>query len=801
MVAMVTTAMAQTIMELEVGESYTINLSAESNVYGHVYYNAESTDNLYYDATYTAANATNANYHFVFTEAGTDANGNKLYYISPKNADGVYAYNKNESNGGGSQNSVGLTSDETVKTEKGKWYVYDNGTYQFIVPAWKDGDNYVLGGCCWNAWSDPAENYTLGMWGRGAGNPNYQGDNCLKIEIQSREPKVNLANGKYIFRVQNNRNVVRYNGEILAKGEVAADAADENHVFTITKGSNGFYSIQTVDGKYVTYSSTANGATIAVSDAADATDANKWWSIREGSSSSSFRTIVPSTNDVDGAPGWNYATTINNVTNAAVGLWTSTGDGSQWYIVKAAEVYTGKVKMKIANIVASSNGTNIVKADDENSVFTINRGENGYYTIQTTDNSFLTYEGKNGGDAVKITAEANATDDNKWWVIAYDVTDRAALDIFPKQGNIGKDTPSLNWSIDATGAANTGLGFWGASDANSYVTLDMVAAEGLYYIKATGTGNDANWYMTFENGNDWKAKAPTAGKLNVNYIWSLEACDNGYKMKSCNLNKYAELGNAEELSGGPSHFQSEYDNGSNFIFTNKGGNVFTIKDGNNNVVRSEGSGALNYWWGETNETWTLIPVNEIDITLSDIAGEGWATAYLPFDVTLPEGLTAYYVSEINNGSVILTEANDVPANNGVVLTGTPGEYTLNIAEATSEITGNYLAGTTIDTEITKEEGNSYYVLANKNGIGFYNAVLGDDATKFKNAANKAYLVVPGASEVASYSFRFGEGTTGIDQITDNRVQSTVIYDLTGRRVENISAPGIYIVGGKKVLVK
>jgi hypothetical protein len=28
-----------------------------------------------------------------------------------------------------------------------------------------------------------------------------------------------------------------------------------------------------------------------------------------------------------------------------------------------------------------------------------------------------------------------------------------------------------------------------------------------------------------------------------------------------------------------------------------------------------------------------------------------------------------------------------------------------------------------------------------------------------------------------------------------------IYDLTGRRVENITAPGIYIVNGKKVLVK
>ena len=47
----------------------------------------------------------------------------------------------------------------------------------------------------------------------------------------------------------------------------------------------------------------------------------------------------------------------------------------------------------------------------------------------------------------------------------------------------------------------------------------------------------------------------------------------------------------------------------------------------------------------------------------------------------------------------------------------------------------------------------------------------------------------------------GEGTTGIEDITDNRVESTEIYDLQGRRVNEITEKGIYIVNGKKVLVK
>ena len=61
-----------------------------------------------------------------------------------------------------------------------------------------------------------------------------------------------------------------------------------------------------------------------------------------------------------------------------------------------------------------------------------------------------------------------------------------------------------------------------------------------------------------------------------------------------------------------------------------------------------------------------------------------------------------------------------------------------------------------------------------------------------------YFRVAGLKSVTAYEFT---GVTGVDEITENRVQSTVICDITGRRVETITAPGIYIVNGKKVLVK
>ena len=57
------------------------------------------------------------------------------------------------------------------------------------------------------------------------------------------------------------------------------------------------------------------------------------------------------------------------------------------------------------------------------------------------------------------------------------------------------------------------------------------------------------------------------------------------------------------------------------------------------------------------------------------------------------------------------------------------------------------------------------------------------------------------SNAVSYSFRFGEGTTGIENVTTENVNVTVIYDLTGRRVEAITAPGIYIVNGVKRVIR
>ena len=188
----------------------------------------------------------------------------------------------------------------------------------------------------------------------------------------------------------------------------------------------------------------------------------------------------------------------------------------------------------------------------------------------------------------------------------------------------------------------------------------------------------------------------------------------------------------------------------------------------------------------------------------NVSSAGYATLYLGYKAEIPSTVKAYIVTGVETGFVTLTQVEGIlPIETGVILEG-EGEHLFNItSDEAADVKNNLLEGTVDATEIDVEA----YVLGNVDGVGLYKAKMTDGV--WLNNANKAYLpAVAGAANVASYSFRFGEGTTGIDQITDNREQrtenreqSTVIYDLTGRRVENISAPGIYIINGVKTLVK
>jgi hypothetical protein len=60
--------------------------------------------------------------------------------------------------------------------------------------------------------------------------------------------------------------------------------------------------------------------------------------------------------------------------------------------------------------------------------------------------------------------------------------------------------------------------------------------------------------------------------------------------------------------------------------------------------------------------------------------------------------------------------------------------------------------------------------------------------------------LPGSTNSASSIYLDYDETTDIKAI-ESDVEDETIYDLTGRKIEKITSPGVYIIGKKKVIIR
>ncbi len=177
--------------------------------------------------------------------------------------------------------------------------------------------------------------------------------------------------------------------------------------------------------------------------------------------------------------------------------------------------------------------------------------------------------------------------------------------------------------------------------------------------------------------------------------------------------------------------------------------------------------------------------------VAKIADNGYGTFFVADDaITAPEGVTAY-TGKIQGDMLAMTAVEGaIPAGTAVVLAGEPGFYGFAPAAEAEAIAENDLQGTA--APLTAD--GTQYILAEVDGtVGFYQAQA---QTQIPFA--KAFLNISEAAGAKGYKMVFGDATGINEMTTDNRQQTTVIYDLQGRRVEK-ATKGIYIVNGKKVL--
>ena len=334
-----------------------------------------------------------------------------------------------------------------------------------------------------------------------------------------------------------------------------------------------------------------------------------------------------------------------------------------------------------------------------------------------------------------------------------------------------------------------------------------VKAGKYYMIQNANTFDDGNLKSIYENPDGqniaWNTVTQSAAEL-----WQLVPAANGeYLIKSANTGKYiryendgegAKMGTADDrpftLAPGADNYTFGLwcygaDRGDYSDMVPHTNDKFGVIGGTNVL---EG-GYVSTYKGNRFAAWNLVEVSSVKLTVGET---GYATAYFPFAVTIPAGVTAYtVVAAAADGVATLKKlSGTIPAHTGVVLSGTANTpCTFEIAADVAAVDGNMLEGMTIATEVPAE--TKAYILANgSEGVGFYR--LSESGRTI--AANKAYLIVDDAAEPSFLSLKLDGGLTGIEGVESAGADAPV-YDLQGRRLPQVPEKGIYIQNGKKIM--
>ena len=166
--------------------------------------------------------------------------------------------------------------------------------------------------------------------------------------------------------------------------------------------------------------------------------------------------------------------------------------------------------------------------------------------------------------------------------------------------------------------------------------------------------------------------------------------------------------------------------------------------------------------------------------------------------------SSYDVTDTEKGNV---KGYYVPAKTGVLVNclAETATYYFPKTEQTVTLPANQLKPAPADGRaFTAETGYKYYKLAYDNytaqtGLGFYWGA--ENAGAFKVKPGTAYLAVPTSEANNAKGFAFDGDTTGVENVNVAVNQNKTIYNLNGQRVSNMSQAGLYIVNGKKVVIR
>lgn len=425
---------------------------------------------------------------------------------------------------------------------------------------------------------------------------------------------------------------------------------------------------------------------------------------------------------------------------------------------------SGKIKMQ----VGTGDEIDVTKG---NQIGETTRYMNEYIAVGMTD--------ADGKLTLKFNVES---ENNISWLSFRDIMYAEQDDNFTYLIKNADCTSNDNWPTGET----AGRTFGKANDtSNPDVTDWTETTRNVFSNNTSGGSYNRKQDVTF----------PVAGWYRLDVLGLVEATTGSYGAKVVNSSSETLVEEKQDYSQSLKHYILNAD-GTESSTLKTDGTGWTKQELYFNVPNANDVETIYLWVSDGSQDHTnyafigglkLTYLGDATATMqvSKVAKAG--TFCAPFDVEIPDGVTAYTTSAVEDATLKLTPVETtIPAGTPVILQlDDEYEETINqvfygATTAASPSTAYLLKGTYDITDITSGGGNTYYIMQYANNKASFYAVP-NDATR-RVGANRCYLALPTGTVIGARIDIGGDDETAINVIEAAEAESEGLKD--GKYLEN-----------------